>query len=120
MGLEPDLGRQQVHPLAEPGIGGNEHPVALIPKNIGDAGPAPAAAPGAVAKYDRGHRLFPPRAVPWAVLSGRQDFLDADIVDQMGAADIFQMAAFLIVVEVGADALGHGQDNRLIAHVQPV
>jgi hypothetical protein len=51
---------------------------------------------------------------------GRQNLLDADLIDEALALQICQMRPLLIVGQMRSDALRHHQDKRLVIHVQPI
>ena len=63
-------------------------------------------------------------ALPWRLATmsltlWRQDFLDANLIDQVAAAHVFEMRAFLLVAQMGADAGGQSQDHGAVAQVEP-
>ena len=49
-----------------------------------------------------------------------QDFLDADIVNQRSATNVFQVRAFLIIGNMRTHSLCHGKHHGLIGHAQPI
>jgi hypothetical protein len=56
----------------------------------------------------------------FAALFRRKYFLNADLIDETGPADIRQVRPLLLVRQVRANALGHDHDERPVVHIQPV
>jgi hypothetical protein len=50
---------------------------------------------------------------------GRQNFLNAHLIDKVLALQIGQMRSLFIVSQMCADSLGHCKDETAIIHVQP-
>jgi hypothetical protein len=50
----------------------------------------------------------------------RKYFLNADLIDETGSADVRQMSLFLLVRQVRANAVSHYHTERTIIHIQPV
>ena len=55
------------------------------------------------------------RALPF----GGQDLLNAHLIDEVPPAQIPQVLAFVIIGQIGPQALGHGEHQRSIAHIEP-
>ena len=50
----------------------------------------------------------------------REDFLNADLINEVLAAQVNQMRALLVVRQVCTDAVDHHHDQRAIIHIEPI
>src|SRR3954452_13566143 len=62
----------------------------------------------------------PSRATALRATLRRQDFRGENAIDQMRAADIFEMGALLVGRQARADALGHQLHQRAVGETEPI
>ena len=53
------------------------------------------------------------------LLFGRQDLLNAHLIDKVLPAQIPQMLSLVIIGQIGSHTLGHGEHQCSIAHIEP-